>query len=305
MLLLCLVLDLHQAGSRFAGSLNMSESPEELAARYNGSTNPELTQIYIGCRAQLRSVIDRAVRASRGAHSILSTENRMAWGAVLFTRLAVTAKSIEKLLPFPRRGEHWDFSAVASITRNLLEASLVYHWLCGVGVPEEQREARFILLYLHDHGSRRRLFPDQIIDPDPVHDDLVRRFDANAFLAAFDQRKRAVALKGEKTPFLQDDVIAEMGGDAEPFRFIYRFFSQHTHSGPVAFFRMHEHCRGTGVETRLEKIFMLTAISAAAQVLEQAIETHLTIFPDAETRSPHFTWQQIEANVEREQGRRR
>lgn len=67
-------------------------------------------------------------------------------------------------------------------------------------------------------------------------------------LAAFDEKQRCVVLKGERTPFIQDDVLAEMGVDAAEFRLLYRLLSQHMHSGPLAFYRMVEHDRGTGVE---------------------------------------------------------
>ena len=272
---------------------------------FDGLSNPQITQHYLGIRRTFRDLVGRSERISRGSGGIPSTGNRMFWGAVLFTRIVVMAKSIDALLPNAKRGEHWDFSAVASLTRNLLEASLVYHWLCGVGVDEDMRAGRFILLNLHDYGSRRRLFPAQfpVAERDPVHKDLVQKFDANPYLATFDARQRAVALKGEKTPFLQDDVLSEIGSTADEFRTLYRFFSQHTHTGPIAFYRMTDHGRGTGVETRQEKVYMIVAIDAATSTLSRTILDHLDIFPDAETRTPHLTRQQIEMNVEIEQGR--
>jgi hypothetical protein len=268
-------------------------------------SNPELTHRYLVERRTFRELVSRVERISCGSGGVLSTGNRMFWGSVLFTRISVTAKSIEQILPDPKPGQHWDFSAVASLARNILETCIVYHWLCGNDISEDVRQGRFILLYLHDHGSRRRLFPHQFTEPDPVHEDLVRRFDANPYLGTFDARQRAIALKGEKTPFVQDDVLAEMGVDMKNFRFLYRFFSQHTHSGPIAFYRMAEHGRGTGIETRHEKIYMLIAIEPVSGALSQAIKEHLTIFPDAETRPPYLTRRQIEINVEVEQGRRR
>jgi hypothetical protein len=165
-------------------------------------TNVEVTKAYLTARRNFRSLADRANRISRGSGSIPSTGNRMFWASVLFTRTVVTANSILRLLPDTKPGEHWDFSAVASISRNLGEASLVYHWLCGNDMLEDVREGRFILLYLHDRASRRRLFPSQFPAEDPVFEDLVKRFDENSYLKTFDERQRKVALKGEKTPFI-------------------------------------------------------------------------------------------------------
>lgn len=179
------------------------EHPEIVS--FDQLSNPQLTQTYIGKRREYRDLLRRAERVSRGSAGIPSTGNRMFWASIIFTRIVVTAKSINLLLPDPKPREHWDFSAVASLVRNLLEAILVYNWLCGRSVKDDVREGRFILLYLHDYGSRRRLFPENFDENDPIHQDLVKQFDSNSHLAALDDRQRNVALKGEKTPFVQDD----------------------------------------------------------------------------------------------------
>jgi hypothetical protein len=269
-------------------------------------TNPGLTTFYLKVRREFRDLIKRAKRISMGSGGIPSTGNRMFWASVLFTRIYVICRSIDRLLPDPRPREHWDFSSVASLTRNLQEAVLVYYWLCGPGLDEDVRAGRFILLQLHDHGSRRRLYSGSAPAPedDLVLLDLTSRFDKNPHLATFDEKQRRVALRGEKSPFIQDEVLFEMGTDPDAFRTTYRFFSQHTHTGPISFYRMVEHVRGVGVETRMEKSYMIIAIECAAGALAKAIEVHLDIFPDAETRTPHLTERQVELNVERDQGRR-
>ncbi len=268
-------------------------------------SNPEITEAYLTVRREYREAAKRAKRISRGSAGIRSTGNRMFWSSVLFTRISVLAGSVDKLLPDPKPREHWDFSSVASLVRNLAEAELVYQWLCRAGLDDDERQARFILLRLHDWGSRRRLFPEQFGDGEGPYLDLLRQFEENPVLQKYDDRRRKVAQRGEKTPFIQDDVLLEIGVEPAPFRRVYRFLSQHTHTGPVAFARMHEQSRGTGVETRLEKTYTMSALGFAIASLNRAIETHLDIFPDAETRPPHLTTQQITANVEREQGRSR
>lgn len=283
----------------------VSSIPDDPNSDPSDLSATSLTTLYLKARAELRKLIKRAERISRGSGGIPSTGNTMFWSSILFMRLSVTAKSIDRLLPDPKPREHWDFGAVASLVRVLLEASIVYNWLCGDGVDDDERKARFILLYLHDYGSRRRLFPEDFSENDPVYVDLVRQFDENSFLKCYDEKQRRVALKGEKTPFIQDDVLKQMESDPHQFRLLYRFLSQHTHTGPIAFYRIMEHDRGTGVETKHEKRYMLFAINAAWECLSQAIDEHLIIFPDAETRAPHLTPQQIEENVEVAQGRRK
>ena len=275
---------------------------QQFADEVEALDNPGVTRLYLDVRREFRDTLKRCKRISRGSGGIISTGNRMFWSSVLFTRVVVTAKSVDRMLPDPKPGEHWDFSAVASLARNLFEACLVHHWLCAEGPNDDERAARFILFHLHDHGSRMRLLPDGEFDPE-VLEDLVRRFDANPVLSTWDEKRRRVALRGERTPFVQDDVLAEMGFDLVAFRMAYRLFSQHTHTGPISFYRMLEHDRGTGVETRHEKRYMMVAMGFANNFLGRAIATQLQIFPEAETRPPFLTDAQVRANIEREQGR--
>lgn len=276
----------------------LNPKPEELSP-------VALTKKYLAARREFRDLLSRAKIVSRGSAGILAQSNQVAYASVLFTRICVTAKSIECLLPDCRPKEHWDFSAVASLTRNLAEAYLWYFWLCEDDVHEDVRQGRFILLYCHDHGSRGRLFPEDKAtnEDDAVMADLIKRFDENAYLKTYDEKARREALKGHKTPFIQDDVLERMGADKEGFRFSYRFLSQHTHTGPISFYRLFEHDRGKGVETEQEKSYMILAIEIASGVLSGAIDGHLKLFPEAETRKPHLTDADVIRNVERNQGR--
>lgn len=267
-------------------------------------TPSELTTEYLRCRRELRNVVTRAKRVSMGSGHVWVEGNRLAYASVLFTRIVVTAKSVERLLPDCAPREHWDFSAVASLTRNLSEAYLWYFWLCEDEIDPDIRQGRFVLLYCHDHGSRGRLFPSDGDDSEVIAD-FERRFDENPWLRTFDPKARQQAMRGHKTPFVQDDVLERMGEDKEQFRLAYRFFSQHTHTGPVAFFRLFEHDRGKGVETAHEKRYMIHAILFATAILERAVTGHLKLFPDAETRRPPLSEADVARAVERNQGRGR
>lgn len=271
-------------------------------------TNPQFTQLYLAARNDFRTQVKRARRVSMGAGHIYTEDMRTYWASILFTRIAVMAKSIEKLLPDCRPREHWDFSSVASLTRNLSESYLYYFWLCLDDVSENEREARLILLKLHDHGSRKKLFPAEFEKEDPdnkIGTELTKLFDKNSALNSLPEKRQKELKKGQKTPFLQDDVIERIDFDKDEFRMIYRFLSQHTHSSPVSFYRMAESDRGTGVETRTEKAFHLLAIGTAGLFLDRAIQGHKKLFPDCETRTPPLTESQIVHNVEVAQGRKK
>ena len=120
-------------------------------------TNTEITALYVTVKAEFRAIVKRAERVSMGSAGIPSSGNRMFWASVLFTRLVVISKSIEKLLPNPKPREHWDFSSVASLARNLSEAYIKYFWLCEDEILDEVRDGRFILPFRESGHRTKRL----------------------------------------------------------------------------------------------------------------------------------------------------
>ena len=248
---------------------------------------------YRKARKNFANEVLRALRVSRGAAGIRSETAQHYWASVLFTRLVVTAKSIQVLAPELEPDAHWDFSAVASITRNLAECYLFFYFLCADDAPQVEMDARIILLDLHDNASRQKLIaelgePDNDVETAAamakVVDDLVSKFNANAYLSGLPEKRQKELIRGEKTPFVQDEVIERAKLDKKTFRFWYRFFSNHTHSGPLAFYRMAEHGRGCGIQNYQDTFYTACALSFACDFLRQATADFVALFPNAETR---------------------
>lgn len=207
--------------------------------------------------------------------------------------MVVTAMSIQVLTPELQPDAHWDFSAVASITRNLAECYLFFYFLCADDVSQVEKDARIILLNLHDNASRQKLFGElgELDDnvataaaKAEVHDDLMRKFHANAYLSGLPEKRQRELARGDRTPFVQDDMIERTNMDKSKFRFWYRLFSNHTHTGPVAFYRMGEQGRGQGFANRRDTLYMTVALSFAGDLMRRATTDFLVFFPGAETR---------------------
>jgi Family of unknown function (DUF5677) len=259
---------------------------------------PRLTEFqakteYKKARRNFAAEVLRARRISRGAGGIRSETVQHYWASVLFTRMVVTAMSVQMLTPELQPDTHWDFSAVASISRNLAECYLFFYFLCADDVAQVEKDARVILLNLHDNASRKNLFgelgePDDDVEAAAVkaevHDDLVRKFNANAYLSGLPEKRQKELIKGERTPFVQDDMIERTKMDKRNFRFLYRFFSNHTHTGPVAFYRMAEHERGRGFQNFRDTYYTAIALGFASDLMRRAMIDTLALFPDAETR---------------------
>lgn len=228
-------------------------------------------------------------------------EGRRFWASVLFTRLCTTGVSILWLCPgspINPDGQHWDFSAVASLVRNLFECELVLFYLGIEQVGEEERLARLRVMQLHDCKERLRMFRD--FNPD---DPQLKGFEAqaaelqahllkNSFFMSFPQQRRKKLLKGENACMLtQDEILKRMGEFRQGTRGYYRLLSSHTHSFPLAFYRMAEGNRGRGVENATDKGHIAAAIEFAATVLTRGTSDTQGAFKDVVRFEPSkYDW---------------
>ena len=203
------------------------------------------------------ALLVEATRVSRSAAD-RSVPDPVWWACLLHTRLCVTGVSLLSLVPGSRFAgraiDHYDFSAVASLTRNVWECYFVFFYL-GVDTTEDDEWlTRLNVLQLHDCTSRLKMFTK--LTPDDMDlpafraqaEELRGRIAARAYFGTLPQRRRQHVLKGENALLLsQDELLRRMNEDVGLFRGMYRFLSFHVHSLPVAFYRMAEREQGRGV----------------------------------------------------------
>jgi hypothetical protein len=176
-----------------------------------------------------------------------------------------------KVIP---RGDHWDFGAVASLTRNLLECALHLYYLAIEPIKDEEWAARLKITQLHDCKERQRMF--RAINPDDPQleafegqaNDLRAILQQNPYFASLPESERQSLLRGQRPSILtQDEIYARIGGLPANFRGLYRFYSSHAHSFPLAFYRTGERNRGRGEENDIEKGYIAGALDFSAEVL--------------------------------------
>lgn len=210
---------------------------------------------------------------------------------MLFTRFCTTGVSLLTVCPRSRFAgrliEHFDFSAVASLTRNLIECYLAFFYLCIEDIVEDEWLARLHLLQLNDCKSRQWLFRQ--LDPQDPHltafdvqaNELRDKLRNNPYFAALPEPARRRFLTGRHPHFLKrDEILARAKLNVDDFRATYHFFSTHVHSGPLAFYRMGEREQGRGIENDVEKGHMVWALEAATDLSNRAIGHVLHLFPD-------------------------
>ncbi len=217
---------------------------------------------------------------------------KRAWASVLFTRICTYSISIQRLIPTlatdgAAEDEHWDLSSIATLTRSILECSLLFYYLGVQDVAEDEWADRMNLIHLHDCSARIPLFqhllpnPSEVEKFEKVQIELRARLEASPRISQLPEPRRNHLLRGDKVTFeIQDDILAAMGVDRDIFRAWYRVLSAHTHSYPLAFHRMIEGDRGRGVEGRVDRNWITYTLEYLQGFLARAATQMLSLFPD-------------------------
>ena len=102
------------------------------------------------------------------------------------------------------------------------------------------------------------------------------------YFLSLPEKRQTDLLKGEKALFFtHEEVFERMGEPYKEFRALYRLMSAHTHTMPIAFYRMGADGRGNGIENPVDKGQIGIFLPIAEKFLDRAIKDMLDIFPDA------------------------
>ena len=208
------------------------------------------------------SALLECTKLSQECAGIPSPTSSHFYSSLLFTKLCNCAHSIGHLAPKPDqigKDAHWDYSSVASLTRDLIECYLTFYYLCIDKCSSEEWNARWQLMNLHNHLSRVKMFNALDMDYEEkeeaksVKNEVIENLKSNKWFRKLSDKQQAHFLKGKNAFFKsQDEILTASGGDVSDFRFKYIFASNHTHTFPMGFYRMADGNRGRGVESQVE-----------------------------------------------------
>src|SRR5574337_174915 len=205
------------------------------------------------------------------------------WACLLYTRLCVTGVSLLSLVAGSRFAgraiDHYDFSTVASITRNIWECYFVFFYISVDATEHDEWLTRLNVLQLHDCTSRLKMFTEFGSDSVDLQrfraqaNELRDRISSRAYFATLSERRRQHILRGDNALLMsQDELLKRMNEDVGEFRGMYRFLSFHVHSLPVAFYRMADREQGRGTESDWEKRNIAMALEFAERSEEHTSE---------------------------------
>jgi hypothetical protein len=101
--------------------------------------------------------------------------------------------------------------------------------------------------------------------------DLRAALQQNRYFESLPDALKKNLLKGERSSILnQDEIYARASGFPANSRGLYRFFSLHTHSLPLAFYPTGERNRARGEENDIEKGYIAGAPEFSAEVLTKS-----------------------------------
>lgn len=173
-------------------------------------------------------------------------------------------------------GNLWDLGSIATLVRGLAENYLLMVWLCVQTEIEALWKYRITALTIVDNRSRYRMTAEVEGQPEPA--DFVAaqqgpadKLSAMPLFQALEPRRQREILKGDKLPFIQDDVIASLGMDQASFRRFYRYLSAFVHTGTISFFRMEDHGRGNGEHNAYEERAMIAFMEFTVLVIRNAV----------------------------------
>lgn len=244
---------------------------------------------------QFEELVSATTIISQGAAGRPSKSSQHYWASQLFTRLSTCGVSL--LISLPRnsltitRFEHWDFSSVASQTRNLIECYLAFYYLCIEKISKNEWGCRWNLFNLHDCSRRQKMFEcfgnnnNDKTDFTAHIEDIKSRLQKNKYFLALPQKKQNDLLKA-KTAYLvnQDELIKSMGMDSQFYRGMYIFLSSHIHSLPLGFYRMGKDDRGRGIENRVERNYISFTLNFACVFIQKGAQEMIDMFPDSDKK---------------------
>ena len=172
-------------------------------------------------------------------------------GSYVFTRMCVSAETILYLIGTETglaTENTLDHFSIAILSRSLIEASLMLHYLTEPSITEEEWELRRAILDLHDYLLRARLFKGLGADAADEYEGwkhrAAERRAAIKALPAFGllskDRKEKIMRGSELYVNGIRGVLTQFSVDRGYFDAIHNYLSGQVHVAPSTFYYMHE-----------------------------------------------------------------
>lgn len=252
-----------------------------------GASETEKVPTYEEARKELDGLVGELVALSVGIGGVPSANGRQYWSSVLLAKVTLTCMTLNSLVPrtaSKSSREVWDLGSIATLVRGIAENYFLMHWLCVETEDEALWAFRIALLQLVDNRARYRMIDEIEGEEEPEAFVTAQRSHADHLATMelwhrIEPKRQKELLKGDRLPFIQDDVVEKLEVDRLSFRRLYRYLSSFVHTGTISFFRAEKQGRGNGEYNLYEANSILVCMVFANMVLGALI---------ADMRSIHF-----------------
>jgi hypothetical protein len=214
----------------------------------------------------------------------LSVDPRLYWVSVLFTRICCISESVLALCPDrldPFSTTHWDFASVASLTRNLLEATAFFYYF-SEPVDDDEWAVRLLVMQLNDRTQRRRFFVSlrearEIGQLDEEIAGFRIRLSNAFFFKALPLKLQKDLLEGHRPSVSTLREMVRLFQADDQIWPLYDFLSFQSHTLPMSFYRAAEQGR-TGIENMHDRAYIAGLLPVATSILLRATGAFKTRF---------------------------
>lgn len=234
---------------------------------------------YRDARKRFHVAVRNLVALSANLGGTPSHHGREYWSSILLSKMTLTSMTLDKIIPkvgSAKSTELWDLSSIAVLVRALAENYLLMFWLCIEPEDEQTWQFRITALTIADNRARYRMTAEVEGQSEPMdfvkaQRTLADKLTGNALFQQLNAGAQRDILKGNKAPFIQDDVIECLKIDRANFRSLYRYLSAFVHTGTISFFRMEQHQRGNGEFNDYDALAVIALMEFSILAVEAAI----------------------------------
>jgi hypothetical protein len=221
----------------------------------------------------------------------------LAHASFILFKVVLVADSIRKIAEqeVPMTRHQLDHFSIASLTRDLMEATIMLSYLTEPGISESTARLRRIVLNLHDCTTRHRMFKAWRNTPG-----MNARHNLKGFKADIDEQRAELQGHSEfqsLDPEVQTKLLSgtqlyvgglrgavrSMGWEKGDFDGAYAYLSAYTHTAPVAFYRMEDKDPSSEEPSSFQYGLAALALEWATACIDKSVDRARVRFPDPPT----------------------
>jgi len=227
---------------------------------------------------------------------------RKNWANLCFYRLIFTAISVltlcdielqrdSKIMPVTSASGLLDHHSIGSLVRNLIEMSVLFHYITDLAVADQNPEwtLRRAVLELHDSATRWRVLKHTADDSEDAStfqrniDPLKMEISANAVFATLPAERQEKLLSGSEI-YVRGlrAAVRDSGADVEHFNAFYAILSAFGHGTPASFYRHQDEPKEPAAWHPAEYTYLTTgaALEYGVEWLDQCIQRVFLFYPE-------------------------